>query len=325
MSINSVYEYRYANSSFKTMEEFMLTIFKTPLENYLYFNDLYKELSYNIVFNIFNNMEKEYFFKDFFNFYNNKSLKKYSFFLKYFSRLFKTRIYFLKFNYLFNLIKNEEAENLLRIDVFSRFYNIFENIKIFYLIHKFKRKNFYKKWSIKKFFNIIKYNSMFYLEIYNMFILYSGWLYENLFFFRFMNFVKIYNKFLYFFQFYDYYRYTMNFKDFFFQLVYENIEYSLLYIFIYKKKIEYNNKFNYINIKNKIINNFIYRKYMFYSWLEYDYFNDLFDDLDFFEKGNYSIKLSKWILRYFYKKSELYMFYSESLHNNYKNKKRLLI
>ena len=71
MAIKSVYEYRFANSSFKTMDEFMLTIFKTSLENYLYFDELYRNLNYSIIFNIFKDFEKNYIFKDFFNINNN--------------------------------------------------------------------------------------------------------------------------------------------------------------------------------------------------------------------------------------------------------------
>jgi hypothetical protein len=100
MAIDSVYEYRFANSSFKTMEEFMLAIFKTPLENYYYFNESYKNISYNIISNIFIKNQKDFFFKDFVNIYNNKFLKIYTFFLRSFCRLFKLRTYFFKFNYL---------------------------------------------------------------------------------------------------------------------------------------------------------------------------------------------------------------------------------
>jgi len=325
MAINSVYEYRYANSSFRTMEEFMLTIFKTPLENYIYFNDSYQEFSYNIAFENYLNLEKFYFFQDLNNSVNNYKLKFFSIFLKFCSKLFKMRIYFFKLNYLHNLMENEEGENLLKIDVFSRFYDIFEKRYFFSLMHKFKRKNFYKRWSLSKFFNILKNNTMFYLEIYNIYILFSGWLYEISFFSKLILYVKIYNKILNSFNLYEYYKYVISFKDFFFQLIYENLEFSLIYLFIYTKKIKNNNNYNYLNNKNKINNNFIFRKYVLYTRLEYNYYNDLFDDLDFFEKGNYSIKLSKWILRYFYKKTELYMYYSESLANNYINKNRFFL
>ena len=107
--------------------------------------------------------------------------------------------------------------------------------------------------------------------------------------------------------------------------MHENVEYLLVYLYLYSLKIKNSNNFHFLNIKNKINNNFIYRKYMFNSWLEFDYYNDLFDDLERFEKENYSLKLSKWILRYFYEKSELHRFYSEALNNNYENKKRLFI
>jgi hypothetical protein len=166
---------------------------------------------------------------------------------------------------------------------------------------------------------------MFYLDVYSMLIFLSGWLYETLFFFRSIIFIKIYNKMLKTYNFLDNYKYLMSFKDFYFQLVSENFEYSLILIIFYINKIKINNNFNFINIKNKINNNYIYRKYMLYTWLEHNYYNDLFTDLKFFMKENYSIKLSKWILRYFYKKAELHMFYSESLRNNYVDKKRLFL
>jgi hypothetical protein len=85
----------------------------------------------------------------------------------------------------------------------------------------------------------------------------------------------------------------MSYKDFFFQLVYENIEYSLIFIFLFINKIRIYNKYNYVNKKNKIINNFIYRKYTYESLMEHTYYDDLFDDLVFFKKENYSNKLSK--------------------------------
>ena len=325
MAIKSVYEYRFANSSFKTMDEFMLTIFKTPLENYLYFEDSYKNFSYNIIFNIFKNVERNYFFKNFFHFYNKNSIAFFSNFLKFFGRLFKIRTYFFHFGLLWNFLKNEASENLLRIDVFSRFYDIFENKKIFFLAQKIKKKMFYKKWSIQKFFDIVKYNSMFYLDINSMFILFSGWIYEMSFYSRLVIFSNIYDKLIQLFNFYEYYKYLMSFKDFFFQLMYENVEYCLILIFMNIKKLNISNNFSFLNKRNKIINNFIYRKYMFYTWLEYRYYDDLFDDLIFFEKGAYSEKLSKWILRYFYSKFESQKFYSESLNNNYINKNRIFL
>jgi hypothetical protein len=145
MLIKSVYEYRFANSSFKNMDEFMVTIFKTPLENYIYFNELYKGFSYNIIYDIFLEFEKKFFF---FNFYNNNNIlyiKNYSNFFRFFNRLFKIYIYFFKFYHLWDLIKNEESENLLKIDVFSKFYDRFEEKKFFFLVKKLRRKNFNKK------------------------------------------------------------------------------------------------------------------------------------------------------------------------------------
>jgi hypothetical protein len=144
MAIKSVYQYRFANSSFKTMDEFMLTIFKTPLENYLYFNEAYKNYSYDIIFNIFIELEKIFFFKDLFNNNNNRYKKSYSNIYKYFNKLFKIYIYFLKFNPFIDLINDEINENLLKIDVFSRFFYKFKKNRLFYRIHKVKKRRFYR-------------------------------------------------------------------------------------------------------------------------------------------------------------------------------------
>jgi hypothetical protein len=100
MAINSVYEYRFSNSSFKTIEEFILTIFKTPLDYLIYFDDLYKNLNYNIVSNIYKKVENNFFFKDIYNINSKRTYKYYLNFLRFFSRLFKMRVYFFKFDYL---------------------------------------------------------------------------------------------------------------------------------------------------------------------------------------------------------------------------------
>ena len=117
--------------------------------------------------------------------------------------------------------------NLLKIKVFQKFYEFFENKKLFLLLKQIKRKNFNKKWSMQRFFKIIKYNTMFYLDIYSMSILFSGWIYEVLFFFKFMNFVKINNRILASLDSFNNYKYLISFKDFYFQLMIENIDYFL--------------------------------------------------------------------------------------------------
>jgi hypothetical protein len=235
------------------------------------------------------------------------------------------RTYFFKFNYLWKLMRDEETENILKINIYSNFFDYFERKRMFIMLQKFKRLHFYKRWSIKKLFKILKYNSMFYLDICSNSILFNGWLYEIMFFSWYLTIVNLYNKFLNFFDFLDNYKYVISFKDFYFQLIHENIEYVLLFIFIFLKKIKINNTFNFINRSNMIYNNFIYRKYTLYTWLEYDYYDNLFDELDTFKKEVYSEKLSQWILRYFYTKAESYQFYSESLNNRYINKKRLFL
>jgi len=100
MAIKSVYEYRFANSSFKVMDEFIVTIFKTPLENFIYFDDLYKNINNNIIINIFKTIGNNFFLKDMYNINNLKNFKNYLQFLKFFSRIFKLRIYFFKFEFL---------------------------------------------------------------------------------------------------------------------------------------------------------------------------------------------------------------------------------
>jgi hypothetical protein len=80
-----------------------------------------------------------------------------------------------------------------------------------------------------------------------------------------MNFVKIYNKILPLFDSYNYYRYLISFKDFYFELMIENIDYFLIFIFFNFKKIKIKKNFLLLNKKNQISNNFIYRKYMLYT------------------------------------------------------------
>ena len=106
---------------------------------------------------------------------------------------------------------------------------------------------FYKKWGIQKFFDIVKYNSMFYLDINSMFILFSGWIYEMSFYSRLVIFSDIYNKLIQLFNFYEYYKYIMSFKDFFFQLMYENVEYCLILIFMNIQKLNISNNFSFLN------------------------------------------------------------------------------
>jgi hypothetical protein len=91
------------------------------------------------------------------------------------------------------------------------------------------------------------------------------------------------------------YKYLIALKDFYFQLIYENVEYTLLLFFLFIKKImcNSNNTSGYIEKKDMIKVNFIYRKYTLESWLNYRYYDDLFDTLSTFEKGVYSDKLSR--------------------------------
>ena len=132
MAIKSVYEYRFANNSFRTMEEFLSMVFQTPLENFLFFNEFYKNLNYIVIFNIFTQMDKNYFFFDLFNSYNKKYLKNYLNLIKFFTRLFKVSNYFFKNDYLFYPMKNDENENLLKIEVFSKYYEKLEKKKFFF-------------------------------------------------------------------------------------------------------------------------------------------------------------------------------------------------
>jgi hypothetical protein len=144
MAIKSVYQYRFANSSFKTMDEFMSTIFKTSLENYIYFNDTYKNYSYNILSNILIEVEKKNFLGNFFN-YNNIEVNTCFNLYKFFNRLFKIYIYVFKFSPFINMIYNEVSENLFKIDVFSRFFRIFEKKQLFHRIDKIKKRKFYRR------------------------------------------------------------------------------------------------------------------------------------------------------------------------------------
>jgi hypothetical protein len=144
MAIKSVYEYRFANSSFKTMDEFMSSIFKTSLENYIYFNDAHKNSSYNILSNILIKIEKKNFLVNLYDF-NNIEVKNYYELYKFFNRLFKISLYIFKFNPFLKLMNNEIKENLLKIDAFSKLFYKFKRKRLFYRVNKISKKNFYKR------------------------------------------------------------------------------------------------------------------------------------------------------------------------------------
>ena len=59
-----------------------------------------------------------------------------------------------------------------------------------------------------------------------------------MFFSSFLSNVKIYNKFLHLMEFNKNYKYVLGFKDFFFQLIYENADFFLIFMFLYLKKIK---------------------------------------------------------------------------------------
>jgi hypothetical protein len=80
-----------------------------------------------------------------------------------------------------------------------------------------------------------------------------------------MFFVNIYNKFLQNLKFHKNFKYITSFKDFYFQLAYENKDFSLIFLFLFIKKIKNNKNYDYINNKNRINNNYIYRNYTLYS------------------------------------------------------------
>jgi hypothetical protein len=92
MAIKSVYEYRFSNSSFKNINDFMSSIFKTKVENILFFEENFKIFNYDIIFNIYKGIEKVFFFKDLFN-CNNLYYKFNSSSFKFFNKLFDIYIY----------------------------------------------------------------------------------------------------------------------------------------------------------------------------------------------------------------------------------------
>lgn len=263
MRIESVYAYKFSNNAFKTIDEFILTIFKTPHEVYLYFNSIYKEYSFSVVYDMFIKIERFFFLSDLFNNGNSSYVRNYSNIYRFFNKL--SRIYIYAFNYLpfQNLIKNEANENLLKTSFLVRFYKTFFNKQLLYRVNKIKKRKFYRrKWSIKNFFNILKYNSMFYLDVNNVSILFNGWLYEIMFFSRFMVYTKVFNDFIKFKDLYNLNKFVISLKDFFFQLMYENLDYILIFIIMNFDRIYHMIKFNFINKKNIMNYNFIYRRYM---------------------------------------------------------------
>jgi hypothetical protein len=103
----------------------------------------------------------------------------------------------------------------------------------------------------------------------------------------------MYNKFINSFNIYSNYKYINSLKDFFFQLIFENVDFLLIIIFLYFKQIKKHNFYLFINQKQKINYNFLYRKYTAYTWLEYMYYDDVFLNLEKFKKENYCPKLNK--------------------------------
>jgi hypothetical protein len=114
-----------------------------------------------------------------------------------------------------------------------------------------------------------------------------------MFFSRFLGIINMYNKFINLFHFYNNYKYLISLKDFFFQIIYENVDFLLIIIIIFLNKIKNYNYYNFLNKKNIINYNFLFRKYTAYTWLDYHYYDDLFLNLKKFSKGTYCPKLNK--------------------------------
>jgi hypothetical protein len=75
-------------------------------------------------------------------------------------------------------------------------------------------------------------------------------------------FISFYEKLVKIDDYYKFYKYVVSLKDFFFQLVYENLEYSLIFIILNIKKFNDFFVLNSMNIKDKVNYNFLFRLYM---------------------------------------------------------------
>lgn len=282
MNFRSVYRFRLVNSTYNDLEEFVWAIYSLPISTLNFYKNLNEQTLYNLYIDLYEeNFSKFYFFKDFILFNNIDYLFYFIQLISFYNKLFYLVVFFfdplfffLYYSQCFHKIVKRYLKTLYFTSIYMVFY-YFEDSdkKSDNLIEYFNMVTFYLKWRLN--LTSISYaNSEFYLYGNNI----ASFVNSN----RIRNFVmraKFYMRdnnirFIY-----DDYKYLLYVLDFYFQFIYENIEVSLIFYFLnidrynnlYKKNI-YNNLCFYIG------SNFIYRYYTCNLLLNYNHYDDWFDN-----------------------------------------------
>lgn len=182
------------------------------------------------------------------------------------------------------------------------------------------------------FYLLLKYNTGFYFtrvnNIDNYSILYGLNIANFLKNSRFLNLLNKSNEFFLIGSYYKIIKFIPLLKNFYFQLLYEDKEYTLLFFFLFIKENKkfINNSKNFIFIKNFFFNNFIYRHYAVIILYDSRFFDNMFAGLDSFIKEGYDKVLTPFIYRNNYLNYEHLFFYSLNIKNkfNFKNYKIII-
>lgn len=279
---------------------FWLTADKIRLKNYMK-----KILNFEFFFKLYNNFYiNNYFLKDFYNLYNKNLLKKsfkiLTFYDKivsiifmnldpFFFKYFWKRCFPIKWHKLWNIYDYIWIHLVLIINVYPT---------ITFNIPKFDFSMYFLNWRIDVSESVIKNN--FYSDVSNYTYITINELYKNRFYelINKINFLLMEKKN----NLFSYQLFLINYKNFIFELLSDNIEYVLL--FYIQNKIAYSNilsNFKFDFTKDFIYSTFIYRYYVFTILFSKFYYKDWFENWD---------KRILWIYKNFYK-HEGPLFYSK--------------
>lgn len=246
-------------------------------------------LYFSIYNNYYNNYYNLYFIKDFYNYKNLNDMIKYKKIFTFYNKLIYIVFFFLDpffFKYFWKRCFPKKWNKLWKIYEFV-WKNIFL-VKFFYGVEKFGQLEFsIKKYSFFMFFlnwRIDTGSSMLKNFWYSDIISYNNIIINLIYKNRFIELVKQINalwkkykinnwyKFVYFI-------YLVNLKNFYFDLLYENIEYGLIFFFFNIQK-NLNNLFfcDFEQSKNIIFYNYIYRFYVLVILFQNRYYDNWFYD-----------------------------------------------
>lgn len=308
MNFKSVYKFMLVNSTYNDLDEFVNTIYLLPHATLRLYQYLNVKLLYKFCMDIYiNSFCQLYFFKDLYNclskdyiYYSINLLSFYNkliylvlyaidpqFFYEFYSKCFHRRngAFFYITIYASHYLTYYLMEDLDKLSD-----ELIENFSLFI---------FYLKWKL----NINHYN-----DFHNDLYLYSN----NIIQFLNKNRIKNIYKRMYFYLnkenlnanfIYNDYKYYNYVKDLYFNLLYEDVEYNILFFFLNKEKfldLNYRkNNYFYNNLGSYVGSNFIYRYYTFNILMQFNYYEDWYDN---------RLKFCYWIY-YRFKKYEGKSFY----------------